>query len=155
MATAVVLKVVGQPGNRSPRWLNVRIVDGSPIVVAERTTEPTPTDPEGVHRYFTSFLEAVEVFPPGAFDLCIDARNAPGRNDACFEEARAHYGPLIYQRFHLVAIVVNSVVGKLQLKRYRREEPAQQFSTHPSVEDAIRYLDHHRNSGKSPGSLPR
>jgi hypothetical protein len=59
------------------------------------------------------------VLPPD-LALLIDARDAPARNDAEFEETFARARRPILAQFGRVAVLVRSAVGKLQVTRYAR-----------------------------------
>ncbi|MBX7194871.1 MAG: hypothetical protein K1X94_22650 [Sandaracinaceae bacterium] len=80
---------------------------------------------------FESLDEADRVFgalavldvgiPRSELVLLIDARRGPGRNDDPFEKLMDQHRPRLFRGFRKRAILVQTVVGKLQATRINRE----------------------------------
>ena len=75
-------------------------------------------------------------------DLCmlVDQRLATGRNDPEFEQATARLRTRMYPLFRKRAILVMSMVGKLQFERLQREDGLERMVSQDEAE-LLRYLD--------------
>ncbi|XYH94107.1 hypothetical protein ACMHYB_40600 [Sorangium sp. So ce1128] len=73
------------------------------------------------------------------YALLVDVRAAPGRNDPSFEAAMNRIRPRWLRGFRRVGVLVQSVVGALQIQRYARQDGIERLVT--SDESALlRYL---------------
>lgn len=73
------------------------------------------------------------------YSLLLDIRAGPGRNDPEFEAAIARIRPRWFQGFRRIGILVQTVVGTLQIQRYARQDGIKRLIT--SDEAALlRYL---------------
>jgi hypothetical protein len=115
----------------------------------------TVDDPPGVARLVrkaTAFpsgevlraaaLEVERAPLPSGLALLIDARDAPARNDAEFEEQFSRARRPILARFVRVAVLVRSAVGKLQVTRYAREDGVSAQFVFDDDGEAVDYLLH-------------
>lgn len=75
-------------------------------------------------------------------DLCmlLDQRLATGRNDPEFEQATARLRTRMYPLFRKRAILVMSMVGKLQFQRLQREDGLERMVSQDEAE-LLRYLE--------------
>lgn len=71
--------------------------------------------------------------------LLVDVRAAPPRNDPAFEEVMAHYRIRMMRGFARVAILVQSAVGKLQVRRHSHDDGIVSLVTQEEKE-ALTYL---------------
>lgn len=117
--------------------VSVTLVDGEPIVLMTRTAEPLPMDELGLEMFYQSLDALFSQLPTAGLSLIVDARNAPGRNDAVFERLQAKYRQRLFFRFRHTVAVVGSSAGRLQLRRYAREERKSPYQLHEDVESAI------------------
>jgi hypothetical protein len=72
--------------------------------------------------------------------LFIDARDAPARNDAEFEQQFMRARRPILACFTRVAVLVRSAVGKLQVARYGREDGVQSQLVFEDDAEAMEFL---------------
>ncbi|WP_437791927.1 hypothetical protein [Sorangium sp. So ce693] len=71
--------------------------------------------------------------------LFIDVRAVPGRNDPSFEATMKRFRPHWLRGFRRVGVLVQSVIGALQIQRLARDDGIERLIT--SDEDALlRYL---------------
>jgi len=121
-----------------------RVTDGDPpgVVRLVRTAAPF-TSNEALRL---AALEVEQVLPSVAKDsgLLVDARDAPARNDAAFEEQFARSRRPILAHFARVAVLVRSSVGKLQVTRYGREDGATSQLVFDDEASAIAHLTRRR-----------
>ncbi|WP_437955123.1 hypothetical protein WME76_26660 [Sorangium sp. So ce119] len=77
------------------------------------------------------------------YALLVDVRAAPGRNDPSFEAALERIRPRWLRGFRRVGVLVQSVVGAMQIQRYARQDGIERLIT--TDEAAIlRYLTEER-----------
>ena len=73
--------------------------------------------------------------------LLVDLRKAPGRSDPAFEKHFSGYRTRMLADHPRAAIVVQSAVGSLQVRRHMREDSQdQRVRVFQSLEDAHTYL---------------
>jgi hypothetical protein len=89
------------------------------IVKYRRTSVPYP-DEAAMRESFSEVFAALGDLESDDMGLLVDVRSAQGRNDDAFEAAHAPLRERMFKSFSLVAMVVSSVVGKLQVTRYMR-----------------------------------
>lgn len=101
---------------RSEYW-HLTLEHGGQIVRATRTST--------AYQSIQAFLDDVDVIVPkldaiGRAGRCLltDIREGPGRNDEAFEQAIAKAVPGFSRGFRRDAVLVRTVVGSLQVKRY-------------------------------------
>src|SRR4051812_19013840 len=70
-----------------------------------------------VHAAYTELLRAFEPIDREDYGQLIDARQSPSRNDPEFEAAVTKYHADLYPGFRAVAVLVNTAVGRLQVRR--------------------------------------
>lgn len=98
---------------------------------------------------FASLLELRQVFSElnrvldrvdrSAYGLLVDTRNAPPRNDPGFEEAFRPLRKQVFQGFRRRAVLVRSLVGRLQVERHAREDGVT-LATFVDEDEAIGWL---------------
>jgi hypothetical protein len=75
-----------------------------------------------ITQAFDEAIRSLDTFDRVGLRLLIDLRAAPGRNDAEFERAMASRRAEIMRGFMVVAILVQTPVGELQVARITRED---------------------------------
>lgn len=103
------------------RYLVVEEHAPPPIARVLRTTEPFPGIAD-VHREYAEVIRELDAIGRRGRVLLVDMRDSPGRNDPKFEEAMRSIRPAYLGGFVRVGVLVRSVVGTLQIKRYARED---------------------------------
>ncbi|KYF71446.1 hypothetical protein BE17_15940 [Sorangium cellulosum] len=73
------------------------------------------------------------------YALLVDVRAAPGRNDPSFEAALERIRPRWLRGFRRVGVLVQSVVGALQIQRYARQDGIERLVTNDESA-LLRYL---------------
>ncbi|XXT15964.1 hypothetical protein WME94_37530 [Sorangium sp. So ce429] len=63
------------------------------------------------------------------YALLVDVRAAPGRNDPSFEAAMNRIRPRWLRGFRRVGVLVQSVVGAMQIQRYARQDGIERLIT--------------------------
>jgi hypothetical protein len=110
--------------DRNP-YLVTRYDETARLLVVTRL----PTHYPDVDTLVTSF-QPVELklahFPRARTSLLIDARRAPARNDPAFEHAFTPIRQRITHGFRRIAVLVETAVGALQVKRHAKIDHADQ-----------------------------
>jgi len=65
-------------------------------------------------------MNAVTLQRAGAQGLLIDLREGPLRNDPAFDAAVSEHRPRVFEGFHVGAVLVRTLSGKIQLSRHER-----------------------------------
>jgi hypothetical protein len=111
---------------------------GSMVVRWVRTAVPYPSNEEFV-RLHEQAARVLDRMGRARHRLLVDMRRAILNNDPEFEKASAQVRPLLTRDFARVAVLVDTPVGALQVKRHVREDgsPAHVFQ---SEADAMTFL---------------
>jgi hypothetical protein len=92
------------------------------LIWLKRTSAPFRAEEE-IRGAFRELSTALSVLPRADLKLLIDLRGGPAaRNDRLFEVLLAPYRRSIPSGFRQSAVLLKSAVGKLQVKRYHRED---------------------------------
>ena len=91
------------------------------VVVVRRSAKGFDTLQE-VERVHARLAEAVEALPRSNLGFYLDLRRAPSRNDPGFEEAIAPHRARFLSGWSRAAVVVESAVGGLQIRRHAAED---------------------------------
>jgi hypothetical protein len=94
---------------------------GSRVIRVVRTREPfeSLTELDDSFRELNAYLDSRG---RAKHRLLVDTRQAPSRNDTAFERAFAPHRTRMLAGFERRAVLVRSVVGKLQVQRHARED---------------------------------
>jgi len=90
---------------------------GTSIIHVTRSAAPF-TSAVDVQRHFDALARALESVDRSRLDLLMDIRLAVGRNDPEFELTIEPYRVRIQRGFRRIAVVLNSIAGQLQIKRF-------------------------------------
>jgi hypothetical protein len=100
----------------------LEIDDTRGLVRYTRSSEPFESLTE-VEAMFRDLAGANASFDRSSLVLLSDVRAAPGRNDEAFEKAFFAHREALFGGFRRRAVLVRSVVGKLQVQRLSRTSP--------------------------------
>lgn len=89
------------------------------VLVYRRTPLPYP-DEAALRDSFKALFSVLDTMHTQEMGLVVDVRAAQGRNDDAFEAAHAPVRERLFTSFRAVALVVGTVVGKLQVSRFLR-----------------------------------
>lgn len=95
------------------------------VVRATRTPEPF-VDLDEVHASFLELRRRLRELPLDRAEnaLLVDLRDGPLRSDPAFDEAVREHRPRLFEGFHLGAVLVRTLSGKIQLTRHERADRA-------------------------------
>jgi hypothetical protein len=93
----------------------------SPSILLYRRTSEAYPDEAALRESFAALFVALDRLATSEMGLLLDVRAAQGRNDDAFEAAHAPVRVRMLTAFDAVAMVVGTVVGKLQVTRFLRE----------------------------------
>lgn len=102
-------------------FLSVRF-DPAQRVVRVTRSAARPRDIGEITQAFDEASRSLDSVDRARLRLLIDLRAAPGRNDAEFERAMASRRAELMRGFMVVAILVQTPVGELQVARIARED---------------------------------
>jgi hypothetical protein len=94
---------------------------GTSIIQVTRSAVPF-TAAADVQRSFDALARSLETVDRSRHDLLMDIRLAVGRNDPEFELAIEPYRLRIQRGFRRFAVVLNSIAGQLQIKRFALQD---------------------------------
>lgn len=94
----------------------VRLDEETHVVSRIRTGERFDSVAE-VEAQYDAVVEALDRVNRTRHVQLVDVRDAPPRNDAQFEEVVRRHHVALYRGFRANALLVQSAVGKLQIKR--------------------------------------
>lgn len=92
------------------------------VVKVVRTAVPFPPDARDLSPMFAEAHAAADAIERASFGLLLDLRQTTGRNDGDFERLIAPQRTRLQAGFARVAVLVRSVVGRLQVERHARED---------------------------------
>lgn len=95
--------------------------DGAGFVVRIQRTGLDYPDIHTMERDMDAIVAVLDRLGRDRKAFCIDWREGPLRNDTPFEEALQRLMPRLLRGYRVVAIIVRSAVGALQVKRQLRE----------------------------------
>src|SRR6185369_13305840 len=93
----------------------------SALVKIRRTTAPFATIDE-MRKEFNALCRALDAVGRSSFNLFVDTRDAPSRNDPEFEAAFAPLRQRMLASFRRVAVLARTPIGKLQIERHSRTD---------------------------------
>ncbi len=91
------------------------------VIKLVRTAKQAPRDVD-LREMFATAHAATDAVDRASWSLLLDLTRAAGRNDDHFERAIAPERAHLERGFSKVAVVVRSVVGRLQVERHARED---------------------------------
>jgi hypothetical protein len=94
----------------------VRLDEATHIVSRVRTGERFESIAE-IEAQYDALVEALDRVDRARYAQLVDVRDAPPRNDPQFEEVVRRHHVALYRGFQANALLAQSAVGKLQLKR--------------------------------------
>ncbi len=99
--------------------------DAPQVVRATRTPEPFAAIDE-VHASFLDLRRRLGELPlaRARHALLVDLRDGPLRSDSAFDEAVREHRPRLFEGFHIGAVLVGTLSGKIQLTRHERTDRA-------------------------------
>lgn len=108
------------------------------IVRTVRSSKPftSMTELEEVLKQLCDTLDGVG---RAQYALLSDVRAAPGRNDPVFEAALQRLRPRWFGGFRKVGVLVQSVVGMLQVQRYAKQDGISRWVTNDE-DELLKYL---------------
>lgn len=115
-----------------PVWQNdhytVLVDEQMDIVWNVRTSHPFASieELEAVKAALCIFLDGLG---RSRYALLVDVRAAPGRNDPSWEAAMARIRPRWFRGFRRIGVLVQSVVGALQIQRYAKQDGIERLIT--------------------------
>ena len=112
--------------------------DGKLIRIV-RSAIPYP-DVAALEHTYGEALAAIKALRQKDLSMLIDQRLATGRNDPEFEQATARLRTRMYPLFRKRAVLVVSMVGKLQFQRLQREDGLERMVSRDEAE-LLRYLE--------------
>jgi len=112
--------------------------DGKLIRIV-RSAIPYP-DVAALEHTYGEALAAIKALRQKDLSMLIDQRLATGRNDPEFEQATARLRTQMYPLFRKRAVLVMSMVGKLQFQRLQREDGLERMVSRDEAE-LLRYLE--------------
>jgi len=95
--------------------------DGAGFVVRLQRTGLDYPDIPTMERDLDAIIAVLDRIGRDRRAFCVDWREGPLRNDAPFEEALQKVMPRLLRGYRVVAVIVRSAVGALQVKRQLRE----------------------------------
>lgn len=123
---------------RSPYGV-ARHDEAARIIVMTRLPTPYP-DFDTLEISFQRVELTLAHLPRARTALLIDARRAPARNDAAFEQAFAPIRRRIIHGFRRVAVLVETAVGALQVTRHAKIDH-EEVGTFTDPAHALEYLE--------------
>ncbi|AKT38959.1 hypothetical protein [Chondromyces crocatus] len=112
---------------RSPH-LVVAVDEAHAHVRVTRTAEPFRTLEE-LQAAYATLIPALDAIGRAGRTLLVDLRSSPGRNDAAFEQAMRALRPSYLGGYTRVGVLVQSVIGAMQVQRYAREDGIERLIT--------------------------
>ena len=101
----------------------VESLEGTDVVLVERSAAPFPS-PHSIELSCMALHRGMEALDRPRHVLLIDLRKVMGRNDPDFERVMEPERVRLQQGFRRVAVIVNSVVGQLQVQRHAAQDGA-------------------------------
>lgn len=102
-------------------YFEVSMLPSERVVKVVRTSVPFP-ETNDLGPMFANAHAAVDAVERASFGLLLDLRQSVGRNDETFEKLIAPQRKRLEQGFARVAVLVRSMVGKLQIERHARDD---------------------------------
>jgi hypothetical protein len=106
----------------------ILVDDLAGIVRTVRSAAPFPSI-GAVLSEFDQFLGALDALDRARYVLLCDIRAAPGRNDPEFEQIMADVRLRWLAGFRRVGVLVQTVTGALQIKRYAKNDGVERLIT--------------------------
>ena len=104
-----------------------------------RSAIPYP-DVVALEQTYSKAYDVIKALHLQDLAMLVDQRLATGRNDPEFEQATARLRKRMYPLFRKRAILVMSMVGKLQFQRLQREDGLERMVSRDEAE-LLRYLE--------------
>jgi hypothetical protein len=110
------------------------------VIRASRTPEPLV----GIDEVVASFLDLRQRLGELPIDrarnaLLVDLREGPLRSDPAFDAAVREHRPRLFEGFHIGAVLVRTLSGKIQLTRHERTDRA--YRVFDDEAEALAFLD--------------
>jgi hypothetical protein len=105
----------------SDAYFSAQLRPGTSIIQVTRSAVPF-TSAADVQRHFEALARALETVDRSRHDLVMDIRLAVGRNDPEFELTIEPYRLRIQRGFRRIAVVLLSIAGQLQIKRFALQD---------------------------------
>jgi hypothetical protein len=109
-------------------YFTVLVDERMGIIRTIRSDKPFASIQE-LEASFAALSKILDDLGRARFALIVDIRAAPGRNDPEFEAALQRVRHLWIGGFRKVGVLVQSVVGMLQVKRYARQDDIKRLVT--------------------------
>ncbi|MEM7151597.1 MAG: hypothetical protein AAF799_02100 [Myxococcota bacterium] len=108
-------------GIKPGSFFDVELQDEGKLAIVVRNTKPFGTM-EDCQRAFANVDDALRGIDRSKAALLVDLRAATGRNDKEFEATVTPLRRSLLQSFKNCALLVGTVIGKLQVERHMRED---------------------------------
>ena len=96
-------------------------LNGTFVILVERSAAVFPNS-QLVEQTVSALLRSMDQLDRSTYQLLIDLRSVAGRNDPEFERVMAPMRLRLQRGFRRIAVLVNSVAGQLQMKRYAHQD---------------------------------
>ena len=120
-------------------YVTIFLEGNGKLVGMVRSAIPYPDVATLEHTYGKAY-DIIKALRLQDLSMLLDQRLATGRNDPEFEQATARLRTRMYPLFRKRAILVMSMVGKLQFQRLQREDGLERMVSQDEAE-LLRYLD--------------
>jgi hypothetical protein len=111
----------------------VYVDEGCGLVVAQRTATRF-SRVEDIQACFEDVERKLSHIARSRYNLLVDVRSGPSRNDDDFERAIAEYRGKLLFGFARNAALVATPAGRLQVQRYAKSDAREVLVTHDAVE---------------------
>jgi hypothetical protein len=126
----------------------VTVDEGARVVRRVRSAEPFASLGQ-LEADYAELVRVMDLVDRARYALLVDVRAAPPRNDPQFEAAVERHHEALYRGFRASAILVQSAVGRLQLKRMF-DESGVKVRVFADEGEALRYLADAIGDGRTP-----
>ena len=110
-------------------------------IVMTRTEVELPRDLDALRAFFQSLVDAIGDIDRASHVFVIDSRHAVGRNDEAFETCKREFEESLLGGFAKVSVVLDTAIGKLQVRRYNDVLHEKTMQVFDSVEAATSKKD--------------
>ncbi|WNG14507.1 hypothetical protein [Cystobacter fuscus] len=112
---------------RTPHFI-VQADDFLGILLTERTDVPYASIQE-LEDVMDELCDTLDEQGRARYALLADLRAAPGRNDPAFEATMNRLTPRWCEGFRKVGVLVQTVIGQMQVQRYARQDGIERLIT--------------------------
>lgn len=117
------------------QYYSIEFDDASRVIRITRTA--VPQDVESLNKTAVALPAVIQPMLPAR--LLLDVRQARGNNTPGFEQAALAVIQRLLENFTIIAVVVQTAVGKLHFQRLSRNHP-QPFHVFFDEQEALAYL---------------